>query len=291
MSARHPWLLVDVSSLCHRLFHVLVPHVGHPGRPNPGKGVADFTIKTGVVFGCLKQVHELQDAFCTTKVAFCFDVGEPKRCRVFPGYKATRRQHRLGLQERDELDQQMEFLRTRYLPAIGYRNIFGLDGYEADDLIGVLAKANGEAVVVSSDQDFYQLLTPTVRQWLPHHRRLMTYQRFRERYTIAPEQWGEVKSLTGCSTDEIPGIDGVGEITALRYLLHTLNPKTKAHQRIESATGTWLRARNRRLVTLPFEGTPHLELYENEVLNPAGWKRVCRYLGMTAERTLPPGLR
>lgn len=275
------WLIIDVSCLCYRFFHV----------------IGDLTyghIKTGVVYGFLRQVIELQDLFRTRDVAFCFDVGESKRVQLFEGYKAHRRQRRLADPEvarlRDQLDSQITFLRTRYLPAIGYKNVFGIQGYEADDLIARLAKRVESAIIVSSDHDLFQLISPNVRLWRPSKNKMLTLGRFRQEYGIEPSQWALVKALCGCSTDEIPGIKGVGEKTAIKYLNGELPVSSKAYKRIDDAPNEDYE-RNYKLVRLPLPSTPELHL-QADALSLKGWRKVCDHLGMkTLRDSLPPGLR
>jgi DNA polymerase I len=276
------WLIIDVSCLCYRFFHVL----------------GDLTyghIKTGVVFGFLRQTIELQDLFKTRNVAFCFDVGESKRVQIYEGYKAHRRARRLADPEvarlRDQLDSQITFLRTRYLPAIGYKNVFGIQGYEADDLIARIAGRVESAIVVSSDHDLFQLITERVRLWRPSKNKMMTRRRFKEEYGIEPAQWAKVKALSGCSTDEIPGVGRVGEKTALKFLNKELDTKSKVYRNITSEEAMNKATRNLRLVRLPLDGTPEL-LLQADALNLSGWHKVCDHLGMkTLRDMLPPGLR
>ncbi len=277
-----PWLIVDVSSLCYRFFRVM-----------PELTYGD--IKRTLIFGFIRQVGELQDLFRTQRVVFCFDVGQSKRCDIFPAYKAERRAARFRDEEtqrtRDLLDQQIDHLRKRYLPAIGYNNVFGIQGYEADDLIASIALNVRSAIIVSTDRDFYQLLSPGVRQWLPDRQRMMTERRFREKYKIDPKFWAMVKALTGCDTDEVPGIEGVGEPTAIKYLRGELPTTYKVFARIQSPEGRTITERNRQLVKLPLYGTPKLQLWQDQ-LNPRGWHRVCNHLGVTSMASqLPPGLR
>lgn len=276
------WVIVDVSSLCYKLFF------GMPDLEYEG-------IKSAVIFGFIKHVGALQDMFQSRRVVFCFDVGQSKRCEIFPEYKAKRRARRFRDEEtqrkREILDLQMENLRTRYLPAIGYNNVFGIQGYEADDLIASIALRVRDAIIVSSDQDFFQLLSPGVRQWLPDRQRMMTLKRFQEAYAIEPKLWAVVKAMTGCTTDEVPGVEGVALKTALRYVKGELPPTWKTYERLQAPESRVIIERNRQLVKLPLYGTPRLPLYQDD-LSLRGWEKVCDHLGMKSIRgELPPGLR
>ncbi len=169
--------------------------------------------------------------------------------------------------------------------------MFGVQGYEADDLIASIALRVRNAIIVGSDRDFYQLLSRGVRQWLPDRQRMMTLKRFREKYKIEPAMWATVKALTGCDTDEVPGIEGVGEPTAIKYLRGELPTTYKVFGRIQSPESRILTERNRHLVKLPFRGTPKLQLWQDD-LSLEGWRKVCNHLGMRSlMHELPPGLR
>lgn len=279
-----PWILIDVSSLCYRFFHVM-------GDLTYG------TIKTGVIYGFIRHVIELQDWFRTKQIAFCFDAGCAKRVALFDGYKATRRAARAtALENRDSddprvhLELQIEYLRIRYLPTIGYRNIFQEPGFEADDLIAKLSRQVESAIVVSGDHDLFQLISPTVRMWRPSRNRMLTLARFRDQYGIDPSEWWKIKSLTGCDTDEVPGVPGVGEKTAIKYLRGELSEKSKIYKRIKQSRA--LLNQNAKLVRLPFEGTPSLKLRQDEP-SMKGWEKVCTHLGFKSLRydQIPPFLR
>jgi DNA polymerase-1 len=98
-----------------------------------------------------------------------------------------------------------------------------LEGYEADDLIATLTRWAGarglEIVVVSGDKDLHQLIRdPVVRQWDPQNDRLFTEEVVRERFGVTPGQMADYLALVGDTTDNIPGVKGVGEKTAVQLL-------------------------------------------------------------------------
>ncbi|MEZ4597254.1 MAG: 5'-3' exonuclease H3TH domain-containing protein, partial [Chloroflexota bacterium] len=151
-------------------------------------------------------------------VVCCFDVGRPKRAERYEAYKGTRRP------TPDDLREQFPIVRET-LAAFRIPT-FDLEGYEADDLIGSLtlqAQAQGvESVIVSGDLDMLQLVS--------HHTRLMFTRmganatimydpaRIHERYGLAPHQMIDFKALKGDTTDNIPGLAGVGDKTAAKLL-------------------------------------------------------------------------
>jgi len=98
----------------------------------------------------------------------------------------------------------------------------------------------------------YQLLAANVRLYNPARRRMMTASRFREEYGLAPRDWVRVKAIGGCSSDGVPGVPGVAQKTAIKYLRGLLLPHHKAYQAIESPEGMERMAFNLPLVSLPF---------------------------------------
>ncbi|CAN5719611.1 DNA polymerase I [soil metagenome] len=152
-------------------------------------------------------------------VLCCFDVGRSFRADRFAEYKATRRP------TPDDLREQFPIVRET-LKAFGIP-IHELEGYEADDLIGSLTRQaelrDLESIIVSGDLDMLQLVTERTK--------LMTTRlgvqstviydplRIHERYGLEPGQMIDFKALKGDSTDNIPGIPGVGDKTAARLLV------------------------------------------------------------------------
>lgn len=272
------WLILDVSCLAWRSFYS-VGELSHEG------------IRTGVVYSILRDVTNLQGRFGTRHVAFCFDVGPPLRCTSFAGYKQARakqvNEDPAFKEAKAVMHGQLDALRTDYLSSIGYRNIFWQYGYEADDLIAKAAmtvNAKGErAIIVGSDHDLYQLLDHRVRIWNPVKSELVTRNSFSGKYGITPESWPLVKAMAGCQTDSVPGIRGVGEKTACRFLNGSLNPKSKAFDLI--VKGTHITERNLELVRLPFKGVRKLRFKEDEVTR-AAFESVAQRLGINSKRLL-----
>lgn len=271
------WLLIDVSYLAWRAFHS-TPDLSWEG------------VKTSVIFGLLRDVQNLQDLHATRRVVFAFDVGRPWRSVKFEGYKGSRHNYeemdRTELLARGEVKFQLKNLRNIHLNEIGYRNIWFESGYEADDLIaaGCSALPDGDtAIIVSRDGDFYQLLNDRVSIWNPSKKRMITADWFRDEYGISPEQWADVKAIAGCGSDEVPGVKGIGEITAAKFLAGTLKHTTKAFAKIVEGDAIW--KRNLPLVKLPYEGCPTPEFLEDETTE-GKWRKVAKSLGIKSLRGL-----
>ncbi len=152
-------------------------------------------------------------------VVCCFDVGRSFRADRYEGYKATRRP------TPDDLRDQFPIVRET-VAAFGIP-IYELAGFEADDLIGSLSRqaemADLETIIVSGDLDMLQLVSERTRLMTTRLgvQSTVVYDpaRIHERYGLAPGQMIDFKALKGDSTDNIPGIPGVGDKTAAKLLV------------------------------------------------------------------------
>ena len=202
-------------------------------------------------------------------VVCCFDVGRSFRADRYEGYKATRKP------TPDDLRDQFPIVRET-LAAFGIP-IYEMQGFEADDLIGSLSRqaeaAGLETLIVSGDLDMLQLVTEQTK--------LMTTRmgvnstviydpaRIEERYGLGPEQMIDFKALKGDSTDNIPGLAGVGDKTAAK-LLTGWGSLDGVYERIDEVKPDKLRAKLidnrddvmlwRELVTIDRESPVELDL-------------------------------
>ena len=189
-------------------------------------GVPDLTnsdgLHTNAVYGFLNIMFKILDEEKPDYFAVAFDLKAPTfRHKMYEQYKGTRK----PMQE--ELRQQVpvikEMLKAMQVP------LMMLEGYEADDLLGTVAKkaeADGlEAVVVSGDRDLLQLATDHIMIRIPKTKKGGTeIENYRtadviEKYQVTPIQIIELKALMGDSSDNIPGIPGVGEKTATKLIM------------------------------------------------------------------------
>jgi len=276
------WLILDCNYLCHRAKYT-TGGLSHENTP------------TGVIYGFLKSISPFQEFFNTPYVVFCWDSKYSKREEIFPAYKANRKNKYKDMDENTikfekEFRWQIVQLRRIYLPAIGYKNIFVQKGYEADDIIASICfnlSMLDEAIIISADQDLYQLIDPQISFYNPVKGKILTLQGFKKKYGIESHLWREVKIIAGCSTDGIPGVGGVGEKSAIKYLKNELKKTSKAYEKIEAKFGTNLHKRNYKLISLPFKGTKVFKLQEDKVTQ-RGWNSVMKELGMKSLRDKAP---
>jgi DNA polymerase-1 len=279
-----PLLLIDCQCLIYRSFFA-IKRMSHEERP------------MGAVYGFLDQIRRLKEHFGTNRIAFCFDSKVVKRREILPTYKEKRRLENLTPEEQESrasLHEQVALLRDEYLPSIGFRNIYEQEGYEADDLLAEIARRikSRIVVIVTSDQDMYQCLSPNVRCYSPFPSKtrpqLITRKVFRNIYGLEPAQWIAVKAMAGCTSDEVPGIPGVGEPSAIRYLLGGFKEGSKMIGKVESPEGVEIYKRNLQLVKLPLEKTKIKRKLREDRVSVGKWEAFCDKVGFMATRDSTP---
>lgn len=233
--------------------------VGHAVRYSVDSGLKTSSgVYTNVIFGFLQTVMTLAQVYETNQFVFVWDSKESKRKELFPEYKKSRHKD-ITPEEKEELKRafhQFQVLRKRVLPQIGFRNNFMEPGFEGDDLIASVIQNDEygrDFLLYASDHDLYQLLSPRVS--MIKRKELYTIDKFVQEFGINPSQWWMVKTLAGCSSDEVPGIRGVGETTACKYLRKELKETSATFQKIADGKKE-VEKRNIPLVKLPFTGTP-----------------------------------
>ena len=196
-------LLIDGSGYIFRAFHALPPMNGPDGTP------------VNAVFGFTKMVMKLIDDLQPHSVAVIFDAGRKTfRNDIYPDYKANRSE------PPDELVPQFALVREATtalsLPLIE------VPGYEADDIIATYAKMaeaeNRDCLIVSSDKDLMQLVRGGVSMLDPMKARAIGPDEVVEKFGVAPDRVVDVQSLAGDSTDNVPGVPGIGIKTAAQLI-------------------------------------------------------------------------
>lgn len=245
-------------------------------------------IPTGVIFGFLSRILHLGMLFKTNNIIFCWDSKHSKRKEIFKQYKANRTKDMSedDLARRKIMFEQFKTLRKEVLPEMGFGNVYCKKGYEADDLIAQFIKDNHHRCaseddrfyIISADEDLFQLIQEGVSMYRLSKKIMTTWQSFKKEYGIHPLGWWRVKTIAGCRTDKVPGVPGVGEKTAIKYLLKKLKKNSSAYQKIKSEETRELEKRNARLVVLPFDGL--MPIYQkSNCFNPTAFKRICKRYG------------
>lgn len=265
------WLVLDTSYLCHRAKHAM-GYLEHKEEP------------TGVIYGLLREILHLRTIYKPTGMVFCFDSKTSLRKKLCRQYKANRKlpQDVAIMKLEVAYRRQIKLLRIKYLPMIGFKNVFLQKGYEADDIMAMVClhvDPPSRAIIVTRDHDMYQCLRPNVWMYDPQTQKEYTEDDFKEEYRIDPEQWSLVKATAGCTSDNIKGIEGIGEKRAIQWLRDEIKTSSVFYERLTSEESELLRENNLPLVTLPYLGTKSRKLRKDK-LSTEGWKKVCDMLGM-----------
>ena len=203
-------LLIDGHSILNRAFYGLPDLTNSEG------------LHTGAVYGFLNILFKVLGEEKPEYLAVAFDRSEPTfRHTKYPEYKGTRKPMPQELKEQIPLLKEM-------LEKMGITTV-SLAGFEADDILGTLAKKGEEkgmdVIILSGDRDLLQLATKKTMIRLPRTAKGQTViedykeDQVQERYLVSPAQIIELKALMGDPADNIPGIPGVGEKTAIRLLV------------------------------------------------------------------------
>ena len=195
--------LIDSSSYFYRAYYALPPLTNSKGIP------------TGAALGYTRMLMKLIKEANIRYGACLFDSHESLRKQSYEEYKANRK----GMPE--DLLSQVDYL-TDISYLLGF-STFRLKGYEADDLIAYIVnnfskKLSIPTCIVSSDKDLKQLLSDQVFIYDALKNKIITARGFEEEYGIKPEEYLYVLALMGDASDNIPGIKGIGEKTALSLI-------------------------------------------------------------------------
>ncbi len=194
-------LAVDGNSIMNRAYYGIRPLTTKDGQ------------FTHAIYGFLTMLLKIKADTNPDAVAIAFDLHAPTfRHKAYSGYKATRK----GMPE--ELRCQVEPLKE-LLKLLGYK-LVSIEGYEADDILGTFAKnssvKNYECVIATGDRDSFQLISDSVsvrfaatKQGTPSAE-IYDKQRILEEYGVEPRQLIDIKAIQGDTSDNIPGVAGIG---------------------------------------------------------------------------------
>lgn len=222
-------LLIDGNSMANRAFYATM---GRMMKTPTG-------ISTNAVYGFFQIMFKTIEEEKPDKIIVAFDISSSeKRTKIFNEYKAGR--HKAP----EDLTMQFpiikELLRMMNIP------IVQKDGIEADDILGAIAKKEGKKgnkiIILTGDRDYFQLVDMNVNIRYPKtimgKTEYIIYDNYKinEEYGLTPEKLIEVKALMGDASDNIPGVKGIGEKTALKLIIQFENLE-KIYEYIENSDG------------------------------------------------------
>lgn len=244
-------LLIDGNSLCHAAHHAT--------RLTSGD------MPTQAIFGMCKSLKGLLESYSGWTPMTLWDGDVRWRKSLLPEYKANREaKDEKSQKDKDDYKRQSPFVR-KAIQLLGIRQAFATSR-EADDMAGIIVKhTKSNIVVVSGDQDWLQFVRPNVLWFDPIRNNKVGEGNFTE-FTgyFSPIEFVQGKALRGDTSDNIPGVGGLGEVRAAEFMAQfrsvenffdqcdkgTFVPKKKAHQGLASPEGRAAFDRNMRLMNL-----------------------------------------
>ena len=195
--------LLDASSYIHRAFHAIRGLTTSGGVP------------TNAVYGFVQMLLKVMKDAKPSHLAVVYDTKGPTfRHKLYPAYKANRPPLDPALRSQFPLVRQV--VTALNLPAVE------AEGFEADDLMATLAKKATEqgfaVVLVSGDKDLFQLLNDQVTMWDTMKEVRLGPEEVKEKLGVGPEHIVDLQALWGDSTDNVPGVPGVGKVTAAKLI-------------------------------------------------------------------------
>ncbi len=203
------WLLLDGYNLAFRAFYGMPELTRSDGFP------------TGALHGWVKTIWRLQDQEKPEAMLCFFDLGGAQdRLALLPEYKAQRKETPEPLEKQIPVIKEL----TRAMGLVGVE----MDGVESDDLLAsqarLLANAGHEVLIVSADKDFAQCVDDRIRILLPPPTanpklgwRVLDSAGVKEKFGVPPDRIADYLALIGDTSDNIPGVDGVGPKTAAKW--------------------------------------------------------------------------
>jgi DNA polymerase I len=259
--------LLDGMALAYRAYFAFI------GRPLINSKGLNTSAIYGFVTALMKILSEKPD-----HVAVVFDTPQPTfRHKLFTEYKATRQ--KMPEDMAFQLDKLKEVVRAFNTPSIE------LPGYEADDIIGTLARrAEKEGVftyLVTGDKDFMQLISPLIRMYKPGKAggdpEIVDESGVLQKFGVAPERVTDVLALIGDTSDNVPGVKGVGEKTAIP-LIQKFGTLEELYNRLDEVPQKGVREKltanketaflSKQLVTIETEAPVAINFHELRVAQP-----------------------
>ena len=212
--------LIDGTAYIYRAYHAIRGLSNSRGLP------------TNAIFGFTRMLIKLMEDRSPEYVAMFFDAKGPTfRHEMYKDYKANRPPMP------EDMVVQLPYIKE--VTAAFNLPIIEISGFEADDLIGTTArlaeKEGYSVVIVTGDKDFMQLVSDKTAIWDPMKDSTIDLQAFKEKFGIEPHQMIDVQGLSGDTADNIPGVPGIGQKTALA-LIKTYRSMQGVYEKLESIT-------------------------------------------------------
>lgn len=213
--------LIDAHGLCYRAFYAVRALKNSKGQP------------TNAVFGFCNILRKMLNDCKPTHVGVCFDTGkQTHRQKKFADYKVKRQAMP------DDLVIQIKTIRE-VIKAYGFP-IFELEGFEADDVMATLglrfADKNTDVFIATDDKDMAQLVGEHIKLYSPRQEKVIDVKDVVEKFGVKPEQITDYIAIAGDSSDNIPGVKGIGE-TGARNLISEFKSLEGIYKHLDRVQG------------------------------------------------------
>ncbi|MDO8752540.1 MAG: DNA polymerase I, partial [Anaerolineales bacterium] len=221
--------LIDGHALAYRMYFALTAG-GSSQRWQTSKGEP-----TAGIYGFARELVRVLEQEKPDYLAVAFDVGKTFRDEIFPAYKATR--EKMPDELRSQIERIREMVDAFHIPRLE------MEGYEADDVLGSIAKIAAEqglgVKIITGDRDLLQLVNERTAVYLAgDDQTYITDQDVIKKLGVRPDQVVDYKALVGDTSDNIPGVKGVGEKTAIA-LLEKFGTLDAIYQNIHQVENRW----------------------------------------------------
>jgi DNA polymerase-1 len=213
---------------------------------------------TGFLYSVGKTVRDLRPSRCV--IVFDGRGGSAKRKRIYSDYKGNRA-NKTKLRRHDHhestLEEEQESMRHQFSRLISYLDnlpitFISMDGIEADDTIAYITDMyqdiSKKITVVSTDRDFYQLLSPTLQVWSPIKKKMYDEAALIEEFGVHPANYVVYRTFTGDASDNIPGVDGFGPKTILKTFPELVSSKEFTLQDLQNKCKLLTESKNHQKV-------------------------------------------
>jgi len=230
MPAKPRLFLIDGHALAYRAYFALT------GAGGGDRWITKSGEPTAGIYGFTSVLLRLLEQEAPEYLAVCFDAGTSSRDKLYPEYKATR--------DKMPDDLRLQLKRMREMVATFGIPILEVEGYEADDVLGTVARQAAEqgveVIILTGDRDLLQLADDSITIRLAGRKlsEAIDYgpKEVRERYGIDPPQIVDLKALMGDASDNIPGVSGIGEKTS-RALIQQFGNLDSIYEHLDEVSG------------------------------------------------------